>query len=567
MAASFTLRNITDSSVDVRIVPDSAYARYRVFVVNDDTGVTIHDTTYNISRTTTKTFSGLDPETNYRVNVGYTNNSGTEPRCDGYCGAQYFTTDEEEVTYYVKLVYNANGGGGAPTSTTHQDTDTSVGCTIPSIEPTRSGYTFLGWSTSSTATSASYQPGTKYNFSSTKTSISNPQSYTLYAVWKQNTYYAKLSYNANGGSGAPNSTTKNSTSQTISFTISSTKPTRSGFTFLGWSTSSSATSATYDPGDSISIRSTSTSSSSPTTVTLYAVWGIVYTVKITYNANGGSGAPSTQTFTGSDSLVEVTLSDTEPTKSGAVFLGWAIISDATDATYYPGDSYFFTGSTGTTSYTLYAVWMQNEYRVSISYVTDHGESYTDYYVDDDSNVPVTMPTLSAEGYIFLGWSTTVPASTATYLPGETYNFTGNVNSYKNYTLYAVWQVIYSLTIQYNANGGSGAPGSETFTDTDEAIAVSISPTMPVREGYIFLGWSFNQAATSSDWAAGGTYYNWEGSPTVAKIYTLYAVWVLETKTGVVNITGKVYRPYIYHNGWGKYIPYTAHNGWKTTKEK
>lgn len=565
MAASFTLRNITTNSVGVRIVPDSAYARYRIFVINDDSGATIYDTTYNISSTSTKTFSGLSPGTNYRVNVGYTNNTGTAPRVDGYCGAQYFTTDEEEVTYYVKLVYNANGGGGAPTSTTHQDTDTSVGCTITSIKPTRSGYTFLGWSTSSTATSASYQPGTKYNFSSTKTSISNPQSYTLYAVWKQNTYYAKLSYNANGGSGAPSSTTKNSTSQTISFTISSTKPTRSGFTFLGWSTSSSATSATYDPGDSISIRSTSTSSSSPTTVTLYAVWGTVYTVKISYNANGGSGAPSTQTFTGSDSLVEVTLSDTEPTKSGYIFMGWATTSDPSwdEAEYFPGDTITLTGSTSTTTYTLYACWYQESYTVKITFVPmDGNDPYTEFFYDTDTNVPVKMPILTQDGLEFLGWAKSSTATSPTYSPGSSYNFTGSADVPEEYTLYAVWQTVYYVQITFNANGGSGAPDAQMYSSVDNPVSCKFPSDIPIREGYTFLGWAYSSTATSPSYQAGGT-HKLEGTAQ----YTFYAVWVLETKTGVVNITGKVYRPYIYHNGWGKYIPYTAHNGWKTTKEK
>ena len=78
-------------------------------------------------------------------------------------------------------------------------------------------------------------------------------------------YY--LYYDANGGSGAP--PTQSSVSTTNSswrFTISSTEPTRSGYTFLGWAKSSTATSASYQPGDTISLTS-----SSPT-ATLYAVW-------------------------------------------------------------------------------------------------------------------------------------------------------------------------------------------------------------------------------------------------------------------------------------------------------
>lgn len=69
-----------------------------------------------------------------------------------------------------------------------------------------------------------------------------------------------MSYNANGGSGAPSSQTK---TEDVTLTISTTKPTRSGYTFLGWSTSSTASSASYQPGGSYSANAS---------VTLYAVW-------------------------------------------------------------------------------------------------------------------------------------------------------------------------------------------------------------------------------------------------------------------------------------------------------
>ena len=78
-------------------------------------------------------------------------------------------------------------------------------------------------------------------------------------------YY--LYYDANGGSGAPpTQSSVSTTNNSWTFTISSKEPTRSGYTFLGWSTSSTATSASYQPGDTISLTS-----SSPTR-TLYAFW-------------------------------------------------------------------------------------------------------------------------------------------------------------------------------------------------------------------------------------------------------------------------------------------------------
>ena len=72
-----------------------------------------------------------------------------------------------------------------------------------------------------------------------------------------------LNYNANGGAGAPAAQTGSSTTGSYTFTISSTVPTKTGYTFKGWSTSSSATSASYQPGNTINVTGTTT---------LYAVW-------------------------------------------------------------------------------------------------------------------------------------------------------------------------------------------------------------------------------------------------------------------------------------------------------
>lgn len=144
-----------------------------------------------------------------------------------------------------------------------------------------------------------------------------------------------VSYNANGGSGAPSSQTKWK-DQTL--TLSTTKPTRTGYTFLGWSTSSSATSATYSAGGSYTANSSAT---------LYAVWKVItYTIK--FNANGGSGAPSNQTKTYGKTL---TLSSTKPTRTNYNFKGWGTSASSTTVAYAAGGSY-----TANAAATLYAVW-------------------------------------------------------------------------------------------------------------------------------------------------------------------------------------------------------------------
>lgn len=150
-------------------------------------------------------------------------------------------------TYTVS--YNANGGSGAP-SAQSQYYGSSI--TISTTKPTRAGHTFLGWATSSTG-GVAYASGATY---------SSYTSMTLYAVWKINTY--TIAYNANNGTGAPASQTK---TYGVTLTLSSITPTRSGYNFLGWSTSSTATKATYSAGGSYT---------SNAAATLYAVWQVAY---------------------------------------------------------------------------------------------------------------------------------------------------------------------------------------------------------------------------------------------------------------------------------------------------
>lgn len=81
-------------------------------------------------------------------------------------------------TYTIR--YNANGGSNAPSA--HSYTYAPSGVTyLSSTVPNRSGYRFLGWSLSSTATSASYSAGQAWN-------LSNASNYTLYAVWEKAIY-------------------------------------------------------------------------------------------------------------------------------------------------------------------------------------------------------------------------------------------------------------------------------------------------------------------------------------------------------------------------------------------
>lgn len=224
-----------------------------------------------------------------------------------------------DLTYNIS--YNANGGSGAPSSQTKYY---DKWLTLSSQKPIRTGYTFKGWSTSSTATKASYQPGDNYTSNSDA---------TLYAVWERIQY--NISYDANGGSGAPSDQSKYYDS---TITLRSGKPTREGYIFKGWSTRSTALSADYQPGASYLSNSN---------LTLYAVWEQIKCY-VYYNANGGSGAPFEQWKYYDSTLV---LRSGTPIRVGYTFKGWSTSSTATSASYMPGGTY-----TANRDMTLYAVW-------------------------------------------------------------------------------------------------------------------------------------------------------------------------------------------------------------------
>ena len=177
----------------------------------------------------------------------------------------------------------------------------------------------------------------KYPYSvSTNSGSSGIQGWYTEDVFPYATYSVK--YNANGGSGAPGSQTK---TYGTNLTLSTTKPTRTGYTFQGWGTSSSDTSVDYAAGASYTKNAA---------ITLYAIWK-ANTYTITFNANGGSGGPSTATKTYGQTL---TLPTTAPTRTNHTFLGWSTDKNAATATYAAGGSY-----TANSAATLYAVWKVN----------------------------------------------------------------------------------------------------------------------------------------------------------------------------------------------------------------
>ena len=147
------------------------------------------------------------------------------------------------------ITYNANGGSGAPGKQTKTYGKTLK---LSTTKPTRTGYTFQGWGTSATG-SVVYAAGANYTANASD---------TLYAIWKANTY--TVEYDANGGTGAPANQTK---TYGVTLKLSTAKPTRTNYNFLGWGTSAASTTVAYAPGADYTGNSA---------ITLYAIWSLAY---------------------------------------------------------------------------------------------------------------------------------------------------------------------------------------------------------------------------------------------------------------------------------------------------
>ncbi|MDR0569649.1 MAG: InlB B-repeat-containing protein [Clostridiales Family XIII bacterium] len=308
-------------------------------------------------------------------------------------------------TYTVS--YNANGGTGAPGQQTKIQ---GSPLTLSSVTPTRTGYDFMGWATNSSATVAAYLPGGVYT---------NDASVVLYAVWKSKPCTYTVSYNANGGTGAPGQQTK---TQGAPLTLSSVTPTRTGYDFMGWATSSSATAATYLPGGVYT---------NDASVVLYAVWkSKPCTYTVSYNANGGTGAPGQQTKIQGTPL---TLSSVTPTRTGYDFMGWATNSSATVAAYLPGGVY-----TNDASVVLYAVWKTSAYSISLIYdpnggegarVTDYGDNRGGFNIVDQGYSKTVIEGGLAKRYVVWYY---FDESGRQYFPGDIVTLTKTTTIYAQY---------------------------------------------------------------------------------------------------------------------------------------
>ena len=428
--------------------------------------------------------------------------------------------DPPESTYM--LSFNVGAGSGGPSNMTYgPTTDLSHTFTIPNTTPTRDYYIFEGWATSSGG-SVVYDPGDQVTLS-----IDDPAE-TLYAVWEPRQYTYTLEFNANGGTGVPNTLSYGPTTATShTFTIPNTTPTREGYTFVGYADSANGD-PLYQPGGSFSQYVINNINNSARYDILYAIWDEMptWTLQLQFNANGGTGAPSTLTYgPTTETSHNFTIPTQTPTNGTFEFLGWNTSPTAasTENLWQPGE--VFTVSYDENPDTLYAIWSDGwTYSVAFNNNGGTGAPSTLTYgptgeTSHTFTIPDTVPT--REGFIFTGWNTGSGGGGTTYQPGGSITLESEEGTATVHVLlYAQWAVTYTYTLAFSANGGTGAPSTLTYGPTTETSHnFTIPSDVPTLTDSTFMGWS-----TSS---TGSVEYQPSGEITLTSSnysVTLYAIW-------------------------------------------
>jgi len=307
--------------------------------------------------------------------------------------------------------------------------------------PVRTGYIFLGW--------------TGEGITEPQKTIEIPQGSTgdrTYTANWQVIEYTIITLLEGGNAGS---------SQVYFYTVEQTvtlpTPTRTGYTFLGWTGEGITT-----PQPNVTIPKGSTGDK-----TYIENWELTE-YNITMDLNGGSGQEKV-VYTMTDEDFELPT----PTRNGYEFVGWT-----GEGITMPQTSVIIPkGSTGNKAYT--ANWQVIEYTITLDTNGGPVVSPIKYTVEDH----FTLPYILRPGYEFAGWtldgSGMLPFTPLIIYPGTT----GDLH-YK-----AEWRLA-EYTITMDLDGGSGQE-KVVYTITDEDFEL---PT-PTRNGYEFVGWTGERITT------------------------------------------------------------------------
>ena len=318
------------------------------------------------------------------------------------------------VVYTISYNGNGNGAGTVPASGTFETGGSAYTILGGTNAPTRVGYTFDGWYTTSTGSG-----GTAYAVGASYSTTAN---LSLFAKWSAKTHTVTYALDSGSSSASTTQLTGKVVGNTVTLPASSTMS-KSGYTFAGWSDGTS----TYAGG------ATWTVPASDADFTLTAQWTVV-TLSYSYDTNGGGTAPTGGTKTYGQSLVLDTAASLS--KTGYTFAGWSDGSTTSNA-----------GATvSITANKVYvAQWSALSY--SITYTANGGAGTAPTvgsYVAGGVPYAIAANTFTKEGYNFSGWKN---ADAASFVVGSGYSTAANL------TLIAQWSAA-SYTITYNGNGAT-----------------------------------------------------------------------------------------------------------------
>ena len=305
--------------------------------------------TYNVAETLT---ANQFKRTGYRFTGWNTKADGSGTSYNNKANVMNLTsTNGGTVNLYAiwaentyKIAFDANGASGTAPSAITNVKYTAIK-TLPGVgSMTRTGYTFLGWSTNKNATQKQYSGGEKVS----KLTSTNNATVTLYAVWAKNKYTVKF----NGNGATSGSMSNQSFTYDVAQTLTANKFKRTGYTFLGWSKSATATTQTYTNQQSVK-NLTSTANA---TVNLYAIWKpIQYNIR--FDGNGSTGG-STSPMNGIKYGETRELTANGYTKTGKYFAGWSRTQNGA-VQYANKEKISNLTTTNNATITLYAIWKDN----------------------------------------------------------------------------------------------------------------------------------------------------------------------------------------------------------------
>ena len=343
-----------------------------------------------------------------------------------------------------------------------------------------------------------------------------------------------VSYNANGGSSAPSSQTK---TYGTDLTLTSSTPTRTGYTFAGWNTASDGSGTNYSAGGSYT---------SNAAVTLYAKWTVN---SYAYTLGTGTGVSTTGSTASGSKNYGTTITLKATANTGYTWTRWTssntnLVANQTTANTtfsMPAGALTMTPSaainTGTVYFYANGGTSVGDYTQDSSGKSSYSQTFD--YSDTAKNLTNVTSLFSRTGYSITdaqkAWHDN--KSTKTYFSQTSQDLSSYVASSTGVTLnlYANWTAN-TYTVTYDANGGTGSMAADSATYDSMFKTKQATFT---RVGYTFTGWNEKADGTGTAWNKNttGTYENgtaWKWSGTnYAKNITLYAQWSKNSYTVTV----------------------------------